>query len=431
VQCERAQELISARIDREIIFDDAALEEHLAACVACRQELEGMRRVDGLLHAAYEPERDAAALLGDTVKAALQARGRHVQRCTVLVVDDHPDLRQSIRCWLVNEFNVVLAANAREAQQVFLERAIDIVLTDQRIEGITGVDLLEWAVDRYPRTQRLLMTSHDELDAAVNAVNRGHVFRFLMKPDLGDKLLHAVRAAARACQVERDYERVLRELSEVNVQLEERVRERTRQLQEANRELEQRTQILEKFALTDALTMLPNRRALDHFVERELHLCRRFPAPLAVALIDVDHFKEINTKHFHPGGDQVLRDLARCMTGSLRKIDMVGRMGAGDEFLLIAPHTHRPGALALAERLRARVQNHTFTYKGQRVPVTVTIGLAVVETGRTPEYEQVQLAAAAALALAKASGRNCVEIAAVASSAGEDTVGEQGNTASA
>ena len=135
------------------------------------------------------------------------------------------------------------------------------------------------------------------------------------------------------------------------------MRQRTRELEEANRELEQRTQTLEKFALTDGLTLLPNRKALDHFVERELYLCRRFPAPLAVAIIDVDFFKEINTTFHHPGGDQVLGDLARCMTAALRKIDMLGRW-AGDEFMLIAPQTHRAGALVLAERLRALVQNH-------------------------------------------------------------------------
>jgi diguanylate cyclase len=416
MQCERAQELISARIDREIVFEDQVLDDHLQGCAACRDELERMRRLEPILWRAYAPEREAADVLADKVKAALQARGRHVSRCTVLLVDDDPYIRKFLMLYrdrLADEFDVLIAASAREAQAKFGQREIDIVLADQRMPGMTGVELLEWVLANHPRTQRLLWTGHDDLQVAVDAVNRGQVFRYLLKPpDLG-ALRGALHAAARVVQLEREYRRVLREMSELNVQLEERVRQRTRALEEANRELEQRTQTLEKFALTDGLTLLPNRKALDHFVERELYLCRRFPAPLTVGLIDADFFKEINTKFLHPGGDQVLVELAKCMAAALRQIDMLGRW-AGDEFMLIAPQTHRAGALVLAERLRTLVERHPFRYQGQPIPVTVTIGLAVLEAGRAADYEQVKEAAAAALARAKAKGRNCVEVAAVA-----------------
>ncbi|HJT75754.1 MAG TPA: GGDEF domain-containing protein, partial [Gemmataceae bacterium] len=141
-------------------------------------------------------------------------------------------------------------------------------------------------------------------------------------------------------------------------------------------------------------------------------------------------FKEINTKFHHPGGDQVLCDLAKCMAAALRKIDMLGRW-AGDEFMLIAPQTHRAGALVLAERLRALVQSHPFSYEGQRIPVTVTVGLAVVEAGRAADYEQVKAAAAAGLARAKANGRNCVEVVAVAPSPADGAPPGPGGIASA
>jgi diguanylate cyclase (GGDEF)-like protein len=419
MKCEQAQELISARIDREILFDDEALENHLRQCADCRDELDEMRRLDAGLWRAYTPEREAGEALVDQVKAALQARGRNLSRCTVLLVDDELGILLPFRGLLADEFDVEVAGSGREAQAIFAQRRIDIVLADQRMIGMSGVELLEWVLTHYPQTQRLLWTGYPDLQEAAEAVNRAQVFRYLFKPPNFDVLLTALRDAARVVQLEPEYQRVLRELSELNVQLEQRVRQRTRQLEEANRELEKRTQVLEKLALTDGLTLLPNRKALDHCAERELYLCRRFPAPLALALIDVDLFKEINTKFHHPGGDQVLSDLSRCMTAALRKMDMLGRWG-GDEFLLIAPQTPRPGALVLAERLRTLVESYPFSYNGQRIPVTVTIGLAVLEAGREADYEQVKRAAAAALGRAKANGRNCVEIVSVSPAAADN-----------
>jgi diguanylate cyclase (GGDEF)-like protein len=263
------------------------------------------------------------------------------------------------------------------------------------------------------------------------------VFRYLLKPPKADEVRGALHAAARIVHLERSHEYMLAELRRLNRELEARVRQRTRELEEANRELERRSQLLERVALTDGLTQLPNRRAVQHFAESELHRRRRVPAPLAVALIDVDHFKAINSQVFHTGGDRVLAEVARRMAGALRTIDMLGRVG-GDEFMLIAPQTSRAGALTLAERLRALVQDRPFDYDGQPIPVTVTIGLAVLEAGRAADcdqihqavreglrrgadddqvrqsvleaeraadYQRVKAAAAAALARAKANGR--------------------------
>jgi diguanylate cyclase (GGDEF)-like protein len=389
-----------------------------------------MRRLDAILWRAYGPERDAAEALVDKVKASLQAHGRNVNRCTVLLVDDEPAILMLFRGQLADDFDVLIAQDGREAQAAFGQRDIDIILTDHGMPGMTGVELLEWVLANHPRTQRLLWSGRGEFCEAVEAVNRGRIFRYLAKPVDAEMVRGALHDAAHILQLERDYQRVLREMSELNVQLEERVRQRTLELEEANHELEQRTRTLEKFALTDALTLLPNRKALDHFVERELYMARRFPAPLAVAVIDVDFFKDINTKYHHPGGDAVLADLAKCMGGALRKIDMLGRW-AGDEFMLIAPQTHRSGAVVLAERLRAMVEAHPVAYNGHSIPVTVTIGLAVLDAGRPADYEQVKAAATAALARAKANGRNFVEVEAVVPRADEPPSYSRTNAASA
>jgi diguanylate cyclase (GGDEF)-like protein len=425
MHCDRASELISARIDHELIFENEALTDHLRDCAACRDELDGMRRLDEYLRLGFAPERDAAETLVDKVKARLQARGRPVRRCSVLVVDDQPDLLLMLRAFLGEEFEVETAISGQEAQEWFARRDFDILLTDQRMPGMNGVEVLEWALRHHPRTQRLLMTGYSDLKEAIDAVNRGHIFRYVLKPWNNEALLNDLRASARVQQLEHDYQRVMRELNDLNAQLEERVRVRTRELEESNRELERRSQTLEKFALTDALTQLPNRFAICHLAERELFMCKRFPAPLTVGMLDVDCFKAINTKYHHPGGDQVLSDLAKCMTAALRRIDALGRLG-GDEFMLVAPQTNLPGGNALAERLRARVEHFPFSYQGEAIPVTVSIGLAVLEAGQNATFEQLKKAAAAALARAKINGRNCVEIELVTAATEKPRPGAEG-----
>src|SRR5262249_59675652 len=152
-------------------------------------------------------------------------------------------------------------------------------------------------------------------------------------------------------------------------------------------ELEQKNKMLEKLALTDPLTQLPNRRAMDRLAERELRRRDRYPGPLALGLIDVDHFKQINCQYLLPGGDKVLVDLARCLAGSLRGVDSLGRIG-GEEFLVIAPETNLEGAAVLGERIRSTVQATPFHFKEFVVTVTGILGFAVtVDVAREHSVE--------------------------------------------
>jgi diguanylate cyclase (GGDEF)-like protein len=324
------------------------------------------------------------------------------------VVDDEPYILATLSSLLSPEFEVLTADSAEAAQALFAQRDIDLVLTDQRMPRLSGVQLLEWVHQYHPRTVRLLMTGFAELEEAVEAINRAQVFRYLFKPWRTDELLEVLQSAARSFLLERSNEQLLHELRTLNLELERRVQQRTHELEEANHELEQKNKMLEKLALTDPLTALPNRRAMDRLAERELRRRDRYPSPLAIALIDVDHFKRINTEHLLPGGDKVLVDLARCLAGSLRDVDLMGRIG-GEEFLLIAPETKLEGATVLGERIRSTVEKTVFTYKEHKIPVTVSVGFAVADTNVTADYEQMKHIAAGALNAAKVAGRNrCV-----------------------
>lgn len=339
-------------------------------------------------------------------------------KSSLLVVDDEAHILNTLSALLASDFEVLTANSAEAARQLFQHRTIDIILTDQRMPGISGVQLLEWVRQESPRTMRLLMTGFAELHDAIDAINRGRIHRYLAKPWRAEELLDVLRGVSQHLLLERRNEELLRELKRVNTELasanaelEARVSERTEELEDKNRLLQQRNQMLEKLALTDPLTSLNNRRAMDRLAELETRRRARYPSyprPLALGLIDADHFREINRRYLLPGGDQVLINLGKVLTASLRAVDQVGRIG-GEEFMVLAPETNLDGAVALAERIRSAVEAAIFTYKDQSIRVTVSVGFAVAETGAAADYDQLKHVAAAALSEAKQGGRNrCV-----------------------
>src|SRR4051794_35317740 len=135
---------------------------------------------------------------------------------------------------------------------------------------MAGVQLLEWVRRQHPKTVRLLMTGFAELEEAVEAINRGQVFRYIFKPWRSEELVATLNNAARTFLLERSHEQLLEELRQLNLDLEKRVAQRTKELEETNHELEQKNKMLEKLALTDPLTSLPNRRFMDRLAEGEL-----------------------------------------------------------------------------------------------------------------------------------------------------------------
>jgi diguanylate cyclase (GGDEF)-like protein len=329
-------------------------------------------------------------------------------KCSLLVVDDDPANLQALAKLAQNEFEVSLAGTAEAAQHIFQQRDVDLILTDQRLCGCTGIQLLEWVRLHSPHTIRLIITGLARLEDAVDAINCGQVYRYLFKPWRSDELLQILRNAARTFLLERSHEQLLDELRQLNLELENRVQLRTHELEDANRQLQQKNSMLEKLALTDALTGLPNRRAMDRLVRSELKRRTRYPGPLTLGLIDADHFKDINSRYLLTGGDQVLVTMARTLVKSIRSVDNIARIG-GEEFMIVAPETSGEGAAVLAERIRSSVERSRTQYQNQAIAVTVSVGFAVAEPLVEATYEQMKHVAAAALEEAKATGRNrCV-----------------------
>jgi diguanylate cyclase (GGDEF)-like protein len=170
-----------------------------------------------------------------------------------------------------------------------------------------------------------------------------------------------------------------------------------------SRELHAAHAAADQQAKTDQLTGINNRRAFLEHSEQLVRYCQRHELPLAALVMDLDHFKAINDTLGHLAGDTVLRHVGEIIGTTLRRSDVCGRIG-GEEFAAVLPHTSDDGALGIAEKLRKTIADMSIDCAGQRLKITVSIGVAA------GAYNLAALLAHADKAMyrAKAQGRNQV-----------------------
>jgi diguanylate cyclase (GGDEF)-like protein len=167
-------------------------------------------------------------------------------------------------------------------------------------------------------------------------------------------------------------------------------------------------------ATFEGLTGLYRREALLEILDREWSRSQRYDRPLAVAIADLDHFKEVNDRHGHLTGDVVLQRVAHELRNLLRETDFIGRYG-GEEFLMVLPETTLEGAARLAEKVRQRIATlEVPSESGRPVGVTLSIGVSSRDVVRDDDRARARALIAAAdeaLYAAKNNGRNRVEAA--------------------
>jgi len=208
---------------------------------------------------------------------------------------------------------------------------------------------------------------------------------------------------------------ISRHLQEFREREEDRVRqtrERTDQMRGRMEELEREARKLhasladeKRLSLLDSLTRIPNRLAYEQRMEDELDRWRRFNQPTCIAACDIDYFKRINDSYGHRAGDKVLQVVAECFAASVRSTDFVARYG-GEEFVFILPGSTPEDGLKLMNRIREKVAEIGFHFRGSPVSVTISCGLTMLrpDDGADDAFDRADKAMYAA----KDAGRNCV-----------------------
>jgi len=183
-------------------------------------------------------------------------------------------------------------------------------------------------------------------------------------------------------------------------ELQTKVEERTLELMEANRKLRE-------LSITDGLTGLFNHRYFTQALEAEYRRAVRYKRSLALLLLDIDHFKNVNDTYGHPCGDLVLKGVAALLKGCLRSADVAARYG-GDEIAVILPETSKSKASEVAEKLRRQVEKSSFEWEGNSFSLTCSIGVAAVPETNIDHWNELLDSADKSLYRAKGKGRNHV-----------------------
>lgn len=189
--------------------------------------------------------------------------------------------------------------------------------------------------------------------------------------------------------------------NEANAVLDQKVKERTEDLERANRRLQEES-------TTDALTQVRNRRYFDQRFFTLFQEAFRQQSPLALLLVDIDHFKQFNDNYGHQTGDLVLQQVASAMQKVVRRpMDSIYRYG-GEEFAILLPITDEEGAMTVAEQLRKRVSSVRISHQGKELGLTVSVGVCAGVPLHREDQQELYEAADKALYTAKESGRNRV-----------------------
>jgi diguanylate cyclase (GGDEF)-like protein len=308
--------------------------------------------------------------------------GRTVER--ILVVDDHPDNVEIINARLSSRgFAIETASNGEEALRMVHENPPHLILLDVMMPLLDGYEVSRRIKrDReLPYIPIILVTARDSTQDKVEGLDAG-ADDYLTKPVNFPELEARVRSMLRIKRLQDE-------------------------LDQKNRELELANKRLRKLSITDGLTDLFNHRHIHELLHEEFERTRRSGEPLAVAMLDLDRFKQVNDTYGHPTGDVILYETARILRETAREIDMVGRYG-GEEFVVILPGTDEEAAEQFAERVRVAVAEHQFRDEANEVRMTISGGVSSFPGVGIEHPDVLVKRADEALYAAKESGRNRV-----------------------
>jgi two-component system, cell cycle response regulator len=315
-----------------------------------------------------------------------EAEGKHSQGSTdpssqpfkVLAVDDSTISRKLVeRSLLGQEYEVLFAKNGREALDLFAKYRPAVIVTDWSMPDISGLELCRCIRQDFREFHAhiILLTSNSDKEQVVEGLAAG-ADDYLTKPFHSGELVARIAVG--------------------------------RRIVELHREIQAKNRLLEEMALTDALTGLPNRRAVDVWASRQLSAAARHDFAFWVVMADLDLFKKVNDTYGHDAGDTVLKTFAGILKTYTRQSDICARLG-GEEFLIMMTHSDMVGTKTAVERMRKQFEGTRFAFGKHTMTATTSFGIAGFRGTKPPDWNTLVARADTALYAAKSNGRNRIE----------------------
>src|ERR1700683_939213 len=310
--------------------------------------------------------------------AKIETMNPSSQPFTVLAVDDSAIYRKLVEHSLSGqEYEVLYAKNGRQALDLFAEHKPAVVITDWSMPDISGLELCRRIRPDFQgfHSHLILLTSNSDKEQVVEGLAAG-ADDYLTKPFHPGELVARIEVGHR--------------------------------IVELHREIQAKNRLLEEMALTDALTRLPNRRAVDVWASRELSAAGRHDFAFLVVMADLDLFKKVTNPYGHDAGDIVLTPFAEILKRHTRQSDICARLG-GEEFLVMITHSDKEGTTTAIERIRKQFENTKFTFGDSTATATASFGIAGFRGTKCPNWNALVACADDALYAAKHRGRNRIE----------------------
>jgi len=302
------------------------------------------------------------------------------QSLRVLVADDSPIYRKLVEQTLSGKhYEVVFAKSGSEAKVLLSKENFPLVITDWMMPDLNGIELCEYirSNPQQSYTYIIILTGVTEKSKVVKGLAAG-ADDYLTKPFHSEELLARLGVGRRIIKLQR--------------------------------QIESHSRQLEELALTDVLTGLPNRRAIEEWAPRQLSGAARHGFPFWVVMADLDKFKSVNDTYGHEAGDTIIKRFAQILKSNCRAADMCARVG-GEEFLMVLSHTTREGVLTLVERIRRQMESQRFMFDSKEIAVTASFGASEYTRHQDQNFARLVGAADIAMYSAKRQGRNRVEVA--------------------
>ncbi|MFZ2161755.1 MAG: EAL domain-containing protein [Sideroxyarcus sp.] len=318
---------------------------------------------------------------------------------TLLLVDDEEEVGAALERLLRRDgYRILRATSGQDGLEILAQHEVGVIISDQRMPGMDGVEFLTRVKDLYPQTIRIILSGYADLDSVTAAINQGAIYKFFVKPWDSNTLRTDLVEAFWRYDLARQKEHLLQEIQSANVLL-----------AQVNLDLaaavEKKDNQIDRAVHYDALTGLPNRLLFLDRLDQELTRAQRDNSMMAALSINLDRFKQVNDSFGYPVGDQLLQAVAGRLKNQIRACDTVARI-AGDEFCIAITGMKSANAAGeVAQKILDSFAHNPVAIGDSEIFITLSIGIGIYPVDGLNTTTLLKNADAA-LHQAKNEGRN-------------------------